>query len=77
MTANKAEPIKIHGLGDVVTSAFACIEVFISSRGISDLPTKKPASKPIGTPIKERNNACLRIILLICLLVVPMVFRRP
>ncbi|MNW50132.1 hypothetical protein D3C74_275730 [compost metagenome] len=76
ISVNNAAPIKIHGLGDTDTSVPAKAVLFIIS-GTSDLPTIKPMIKPMGIPITERCRACLRMILRICLPLVPIVFSRP
>ncbi|MNW52184.1 hypothetical protein D3C74_296950 [compost metagenome] len=76
MSANKADPIKIHGLGDTDITVPLKLLIFII-KGTSDLPIKKPAINPIGIPRTDRISACLRMILRICLLLVPIVFKRP
>ncbi|MNW52688.1 hypothetical protein D3C74_302160 [compost metagenome] len=76
MSANKADPTKIHGLGDTDISVPLYTLIFII-KGTSDLPIKKPAINPTGIPNTDRISACLRIIRRICLPLVPIVFKRP
>ncbi|MBZ5797740.1 hypothetical protein K8353_47805, partial [Burkholderia contaminans] len=74
MSANRADPTKIQGLGDTDISVPLYTLIFII-KGTSDLPIKKPAINPIGIPIPERTHACLRMIRRIWLPLVPIVFK--
>ena len=69
---------KIAGCADcTMVSSSSLYSQFLRMTGSKRTPSPYPRSKPIGIPIRDKKSICLRINLLICLPVIPIVFIIP
>jgi len=70
--------IKIAGCTDcTIVSSSSLYSQFFKITGNKSAPNPYPTNNPIGIPIRDKRNICLRINLLICLPVIPIVFIIP
>jgi hypothetical protein len=75
-SANRTLPAKIRGSAVVRTNPAPPSDC-ASISGTSAQPVSHPRISPRGIPIQDKKSACLRMIVRICLPVVPIVFNRP